>query len=55
MQLIPGNLINDVRSSGWVDAMVASSPPANDATTSILLARDSENAYRNWMVRRDVD
>ncbi|KMZ58413.1 putative trehalose-phosphate phosphatase [Zostera marina] len=51
MQLIPGNLINDVRSSGWVDAMVASSPPANDATTSILLARDSENAYRNWMIR----
>lgn len=46
-------ILDDVRSSSWLDAMKASSPPHRKITKDVnneFAASDADVAYRTWMV-----
>lgn len=46
-------ILDDVRSSVWLDAMKSSSPTYNKVTkdsSTEQSSKDNDNAYHNWMV-----
>ncbi|XP_043716244.1 probable trehalose-phosphate phosphatase F [Telopea speciosissima] len=50
---IPGKL-DDVRASGWLDAMQSSSPPRKKLTKELnveVASDDTDVAYRSWMLK----
>lgn len=45
----PGQL-DDVRHSGWLDAMKSSSPPRKKLNKDVSSSAEQDVAYRTWMV-----
>ena len=46
-------ILEDVRSSGWLDAMKSSSPPPKKITKDVshgLASSEADTAYFNWLV-----
>lgn len=45
-------ILDDVRSSGWLDSMKSSSPPPKKSkdTDGDIMEDDLDDAYRTWMV-----